>query len=53
MSYFWDAVWLMLSAFFFVAYLFIFFHILVDLFRDSEVGGVAKTLLDAGTINAD
>ena len=44
MSYFWDAVWLMLSTFFFVAYLFILFHILVDLFRDSEVGGFAKAL---------
>ena len=44
MSYFWDAVWLMLSTFFFVAYLFILFHILVDLFRDSEVGGGAKAL---------
>jgi len=43
-SYFWDAVWLMLSTFFFVAYLFILFHILVDLFRDSEVGGFAKAL---------
>ena len=44
MSYFWDAVLLMLSTFFFVAYLFILFHILVDLFRDSEVGGFAKAL---------
>ena len=44
MSYFWDAVLLMLSTFFFVAYLFILFHILVDLFRDSEVGGGAKAL---------
>jgi hypothetical protein len=44
MSNFWDLMWLMLSFFFFVAYLLIMFQIVVDLFRDSELGGVAKAL---------
>lgn len=44
MSNFWDLVWLMLGAFFFVAYLMILFQVVTDLFRDSKVGGVAKGL---------
>jgi uncharacterized membrane protein YcjF (UPF0283 family) len=44
MSNFWDLMWLMVSFFFFVAYLLIMFQIVTDLFRDSELGGVAKAL---------
>ena len=44
MSNFWDLMWLMVSFFFFVAYLLIMFQIVADLFRDSELGGVAKAL---------
>jgi ABC-type multidrug transport system fused ATPase/permease subunit len=44
MSNFWDLMWLMFSAFMFVAYLTVLFQIVVDLFRDSEMGGFSKAL---------
>ncbi|HMO45810.1 MAG TPA: SHOCT domain-containing protein [Rubrivivax sp.] len=50
MSNFWDIVWLMISTFFFIAYLIIMFQIVVDLFRDHELGGVAKVLWIIGLI---
>lgn len=50
MSNFWDLIWLMLSAFLFVAYLLILFQIIVDLFRDSEMGGGSKVLWIIGLI---
>jgi ABC-type multidrug transport system fused ATPase/permease subunit len=50
MSNFWDAVWLMISTFFFVAYLIIMFQIVVDLFRDHELGGGSKVLWVIGLI---
>ena len=50
MSNFWDAIWLMVSTFFFVAYLIIMFQIVVDLFRDHETGGGAKVLWVLGLI---
>jgi ABC-type multidrug transport system fused ATPase/permease subunit len=50
MSNFWDIVWLMVSTFFFVAYLVIMFQIVVDLFRDSELGGGSKVLWVIGLI---
>ena len=50
MSNFWDSVWLIFSAFLFVAYILIMFHIVVDLFRDSSVGGFAKALWMIGLI---
>lgn len=50
MSNFWDIVWLMVSAFVFVAYLIIMFQIVVDLFRDHELGGLAKVLWIIGLI---
>ena len=43
MSYFWDAVVLMASTFFFIAYL-------IVLFRDSEMGGGSKVLWIIGLI---
>ncbi|HQR56597.1 MAG TPA: SHOCT domain-containing protein [Burkholderiaceae bacterium] len=42
MSNFWDLMWLIFSAFVFVAYLVVMFQIVVDLFRDTELGGVSK-----------
>jgi len=50
MSNFWDLVWLMLSTFVFVAYLIIMFQIVVDLFRDTELGGGSKVLWIIGLI---
>ena len=44
MSNFWDLVLLLLSTFMLVAYLLILFQIVLDLFRDSELGGVSKVL---------
>jgi hypothetical protein len=49
-SNFWDIVWLILSTFVFVAYLLILFHIVLDLFRDTEVSGFAKALWIIGLI---
>jgi len=50
MSNFWDMVLLMISTFFFVAYLIVMFHIVVDLFRDQELGGGSKVLWAIGLI---
>jgi ABC-type multidrug transport system fused ATPase/permease subunit len=50
MSNFWDIVLLMISTFFFIAYLIIMFQIVVDLFRDSELGGGSKVLWVIGLI---
>jgi hypothetical protein len=49
-SNFWDVVWLILSTFVFVAYLLVLFQILVDLFRDHELGGGFKALWIIGLI---
>jgi len=35
---------LIASAFMFIAYLFVMFHIVIDLFRDRELGGAIKAL---------
>ncbi len=50
MSNFWDIVWLMVSTFFFIAYLIIMFQIVVDLFRDHQLGGGSKVLWIIGLI---
>jgi hypothetical protein len=50
MSYFWDAVVLMASTFFFIAYLVVLFQIVIDIFRDGEMGGGAKVLWIVGLI---
>ncbi len=50
MSNFWDLVLLMVSTFVFVAYLIVMFQIVVDLFRDSEIGGGSKVLWIIGLI---
>lgn len=44
MSNFWDLILLMISAFVAIAYLIILFQVVVDLFRDSELGGFFKAL---------
>jgi hypothetical protein len=44
MSDFWGTEFHILSFFIFVAYLLVLFHIVVDLFRDHELGGFAKVL---------
>jgi ABC-type multidrug transport system fused ATPase/permease subunit len=50
MSNFWDIVLLMISTFLFVAYLLVMFQIVVDLFRDTEMGGGSKVLWIVGLI---
>ncbi|NGP53168.1 SHOCT domain-containing protein [Thioalkalivibrio sp. XN8] len=50
MSNFWDVFWLMVSSFFFIAYLLIMFQIVVDLFRDGGLGGGWKVLWMVGLI---
>ena len=43
MANFWDFVYLIASTFLFVAYLMILFHVIVDLFRDSELPGAIRS----------
>ena len=50
MSNFWDLLTLIASTFLFVAYLFVLFQIVTDLFRDTETGGVAKALWIIGLV---
>jgi hypothetical protein len=50
MSNFWDVLWLIASTFFFVAYLIVLFHIIIDLFRDAELGGGSKVVWLLGLI---
>lgn len=50
MSNFWDLLWLIASTFVFVAYLLVLFHIVVDLFRDTGLGGFAKAVWVIGLI---
>jgi hypothetical protein len=44
MTDFWDFSFRVIEIFFFVAYLIVLFHIVVDLFRDRELGGWAKAI---------
>ena len=50
MSNFWDLFLLMISTFLFVAYLVIMFQIVVDLFRDPDLGGGSKVLWIIGLV---
>ncbi|HES76831.1 MAG TPA: hypothetical protein ENO09_07500 [bacterium] len=44
MSNFWDLMWLLLTSFFMVIYLIIMFQVVIDIFRDHKLSGVAKAL---------
>lgn len=44
LSNFWDFVWMFLTIFVFMVYLFAIFAIIGDLFRDHKQSGVAKAL---------
>jgi len=50
MSNFWDTVWLILMSFVLVAYLLVLFQIIVDLFRDKNLGGLSKAIWFIGLI---
>ncbi|KAF1701196.1 SHOCT domain-containing protein [Pseudoxanthomonas kaohsiungensis] len=50
MSNFWDTVWLILMTFVLVAYLLVLFQIIVDLFRDKELGGFSKAIWFIGLV---
>ncbi|PJI93401.1 SHOCT domain-containing protein [Luteimicrobium subarcticum] len=41
---FWNYFWLVVEMFFFVAYLFLLFYIISDLFRDRETNGWVKAI---------
>jgi Phospholipase_D-nuclease N-terminal len=44
MQNFWDFVWIVIVSFVFVAYLMVFFRILVDLFGDHDLSGWFKAI---------
>ena len=44
MSNFWDIIYLIASSFLFVAYLIVLFQVVIDLFRDADLGGGSKVL---------
>lgn len=44
MENFWSIIWIVIWSFVFVAYLFVLFYILTDLFRDRELSGWWKAL---------
>src|SRR4029450_4146579 len=46
----WNAVWLLISTFVFVGYLFVLFQIIVDVFRDTELSGFFKAIWIIGLI---
>ena len=50
MSNFWDVMLLILSSFVFFAYLIVMFQVVVDLFRDSSMGGGSRVLWIIGLI---
>ncbi|KFL29989.1 membrane protein [Devosia riboflavina] len=43
-SNFWEILWLILSTFFLITYLIVLFQIIIDLFRDREIGGFARAI---------
>lgn len=50
MSSFWDTVWLILMTFVLVAYLLVLFQIIVDVFRDKNLGGFSKAIWFIGLV---
>ena len=45
-----DTLWLIVSSFFFVAYLVILYHVVVDVFRDKELSGFSKAVWLVGLV---
>ena len=41
---FWEFFWLLIWSYIIVAYLILLFHIILDVFRDRDLGGFAKAL---------
>jgi hypothetical protein len=39
---FWEMLWFVFISYAFIAYLILLFHIIVDVFRDHELSGIAK-----------
>jgi hypothetical protein len=50
MTNFWDMLYLIASTFFFIAYLMVLFHVILDLFRDRELAGGYKALWLIGLV---
>ena len=50
MENFWSIIWVVIWSFFFVAYLFVLFYILTDLFRDHQLSGWFKAIWIIGLI---
>ena len=50
MTQFWDILQLIASTILFVAYLIVLFHVVVDLFRDPQLGGGYKALWIVGLL---
>jgi hypothetical protein len=50
MSNFWSAFLLIAEAFIFIAYLLVLFHIVGDLFRNSDIGSFGKVIWIVGLI---
>jgi hypothetical protein len=50
MANFWDLLLLIASTFVFIAYLFVLFNIVTDIFRDTELGGGVKALWIIGLL---
>lgn len=44
LEYFWDILWTSLTIFIFIAWLMVLFTVIIDLFRDRKMSGVAKAI---------
>lgn len=41
---FWDSLWILIWAFLFMCYLIVLFQVVVDIFHDPKLGGLAKAV---------
>ena len=41
---FWQIIWFIFVAYIFIAYLVVLFHVIADIFRNRETGGLTKAL---------